>query len=51
MIPRYVSLVAGLAALIWAGAGNSAESGAQEQPTVQSDRAVQWHLRLRGTKA
>ena len=51
MSPRNIPLAAGLAALLWAGAGNYAECAAQQQTTVQFDRAVQWYLRLKGTKA
>jgi hypothetical protein len=51
MSPRNISLVAGLAALVWVGAGDFTVSGAQEPSAIQPDRPVQWHLCLQGTKA
>ena len=51
MSPRSISLVAGLVALAWAGTGDFSVRGAEEPSPVQSERPVQWHLRLQGTKA
>ena len=51
MAPRNLLLTAGLATLLFAGAGTFAESSGQEQTNIVSDRAVQWYLRLKGTKA
>ena len=50
MTSQNLFLTAGLATLLFAGAGDFAESRSQEE-TVPSDRAVQWYLRLKGTKA